>query len=150
MPPDAVGWDWIGMNLDDGGALTAFRLRDRLGQTLWAGGSWRSANAKVVRVLAPEEVRFKPGRLWRSAHSGSSYPVEWLISLRQPGLTGNTGPSAWQNLQVNALLDQQELDSRHSTGAIYWEGLSELRDEMGHPLGQGYLEMTGYASPLRL
>jgi diguanylate cyclase (GGDEF)-like protein len=27
LHPEAVGWDWIGMNLDDGSALTAFRLR---------------------------------------------------------------------------------------------------------------------------
>ena len=33
--PDAVGWDWIGMNLHDGGALTAFRLRRADGSTLW-------------------------------------------------------------------------------------------------------------------
>jgi predicted secreted hydrolase len=42
------------------------------------------------------------------------------------------------------------LDSRNSTGAVYWEGLSELLDRQGQVLGRGYLEMTGYASPLRL
>jgi predicted secreted hydrolase len=150
MHPDAVGWDWIGMNLDDGSALTAFRLRNRQGQTLWAGGSWRSADAGRTRVLAPDDLRFQPGRLWHSAHSGSSYPVQWFISLRRPERPGNMGGSAWQKLQVLALLDNQELDSRNSTGAIYWEGLSELRDEQDQPLGRGYLEMTGYASPLRL
>jgi predicted secreted hydrolase len=51
---------------------------------------------------------------------------------------------------VSALLDDQELDSRNSTGAVYWEGLSELRDAAGRSVGHGYLEMTGYASPLRL
>ena len=44
----------------------------------------------------------------------------------------------------------QELDSRASTGAIYWEGLSELLDESGRRVGLGYLEMTGYAARLRL
>ena len=47
-------------------------------------------------------------------------------------------------------LDNQELDSRGSTGAIYWEGLSELLDERGQRVGRGYLEMTGYAVPLKL
>ena len=51
---------------------------------------------------------------------------------------------------VSALLDNQELDSRGSTGAIYWEGLSALLDERGMRVGSGYLEMTGYASALRL
>ena len=38
LHPEAVGWDWIGMNLDDGSALTAFRLRRADGTALWAGG----------------------------------------------------------------------------------------------------------------
>jgi predicted secreted hydrolase len=42
------------------------------------------------------------------------------------------------------------MDSRASTGALYWEGLSELVDSNGQPVGLGYLEMTGYATPLRL
>jgi predicted secreted hydrolase len=48
------------------------------------------------------------------------------------------------------VLDDQELDSSGSTGAIYWEGLSELQDHAGQPAGRGYLEMTGYKKPLRL
>ena len=51
---------------------------------------------------------------------------------------------------VRALLDAQELDSRGSTGAVYWEGLAELLDEAGRRVGLGYLEMTGYASPIKL
>jgi predicted secreted hydrolase len=51
---------------------------------------------------------------------------------------------------VRALIDAQELDSRTSTGAIYWEGLSELTDSRGQVLGRGYLEMTGYAQRLRM
>jgi predicted secreted hydrolase len=47
-------------------------------------------------------------------------------------------------------MDNQELDSRTSTGSIYWEGLSELLDERGRRVGLGYLEMTGYAGALRL
>ena len=52
--------------------------------------------------------------------------------------------------EVASLLDDQELDSRSSTGAIYWEGLSDLVDSNGRVVGRGYLEMTGYARPLRL
>jgi len=32
----AEGWDWIGINLDDGSALMAFRIRGKAGATLWA------------------------------------------------------------------------------------------------------------------
>ena len=51
---------------------------------------------------------------------------------------------------VKAVIDNQELDSRQSTGAIYWEGLSDLIDSHGKRVGRGYLEMTGYATPLRM
>jgi predicted secreted hydrolase len=36
------------------------------------------------------------------------------------------------------------------TGAIYWEGLSDLVDSNGRRVGRGYLEMTGYATRLRM
>jgi predicted secreted hydrolase len=43
----------------------------------------------------------------------------------------------------------QELDSRQSAGAVYWEGASRLLED-GKQIGRGYLEMTGYVAPLRL
>ena len=138
MAPDAVGWDWIGMNLDDGAALTAFQLRRADGSALWAGGSWRRAGESRAQVFGPQAVRFTPLRHWRSPGSGALYPVAWQVDTP----AGRFG--------VQALLDAQELDSRGSTGAIYWEGLSVLRDAAGHELGRGYLEMTGYAGVLRL
>jgi predicted secreted hydrolase len=61
----------------------------------------------------------------------------------------NVGTPAAQ-YTVKAVLDNQELDSRSSTGAIYWEGLSQLIDSSGRQVGMGYLEMTGYADPLRI
>ena len=51
---------------------------------------------------------------------------------------------------VRAVLDNQELDSRASTGTIYWEGLSELFDNNGRKIGRGYLEMTGYAGAVHM
>ena len=45
----------------------------------------------------------------------------------------------------------QELDGRNSTGTVYWEGLAALhRADDAVRVGYGYLEMTGYAAPLRL
>ncbi len=133
----ATGWDWIGMNLDDGSALTAFRLRDKSGNSLWDGGSFRPAGGEP-RSFKRGEVTFEPVRSWKSPLTQAVYPVEWTV--RTPaGL-----------YTVRALIDNQELDSRQSTGAIYWEGLSELTDSKGLRVGSGYLEMTGYAKALRL
>ncbi len=137
LHPQAVGWDWIGINLFDGSALTAFRLRDAKAAALWDGGSFRSA-AGMRYVFARGEVEFSPRRIWRSQRSGASYPVEWLVRTPADFYT------------VRALVDAQELDSRASTGAFYWEGLSEVFDGNGRPVGRGYLEMTGYATALRM
>jgi predicted secreted hydrolase len=137
LHPQAVGWDWIGMNLDDGSALTAFRLRRADGSTLWDGGSFRSVAGRTY-IASRGETEFRPQRRWTSPWSKASYPVEWMVRTPADFYT------------VRALVDDQELDSRSSTGAIYWEGLAELLDGNGRKVGRGYLEMTGYAQPLRL
>jgi len=137
LHPQAVGWDWLGMNLFDGSALTAFQLRRRDGTALWAGGSYRPAGG-VAQAFGPEQVRMAPGRRWPSPATGTAYPVEWTVDTPAGRHT------------VRALADAQELDSRGSTGAVYWEGLSELLDSQGRRVGLGYLELTGYAAPLAL
>jgi predicted secreted hydrolase len=137
LHPDAVGWDWIGMNLDDGSALTAFRLRRQDGSALWDGGSFRAPGSRVFN-FSPGEVVFSPQRRWNSPLSRASYPVEWIVRTPADFYT------------VKAVIDNQELDSRGSTGAIYWEGLSDLFDSNAKRVGRGYLEMTGYAQPLRM
>lgn len=138
MAPGTVGWDWVGFNLADGSALTAFRLRGQGdAPPVWAGGSWRDGQGRST-AFGPGEVRFEPGRRWVSPQTGARYPVAWV--LHTP--VGRFG--------VAALLDAQELDSRASTGTVYWEGLAELSDSTGRRVGLGYLEMTGYAGRLAL
>ncbi len=141
LDPQAVGWDWIGINLFDGSTLTAFRIRDKAGNALWDGGSFRHpklGDGVQPYVFARGEALFQPVRGWKSPRTQTTYPVEWL--LRTPA----------ENYVLRALLDDQELDSRQSTGAIYWEGLCDLFDSQRQHVGRGYLEMTGYAKPLIL
>jgi predicted secreted hydrolase len=137
LAAEAVGWDWIGMNLDDGSALMAFRMRRADGSTLYTGGSFR-ASGGAPQVFGSDAVRFTPQRLWTSPSSRADYPVEWTLDT----------PAG--RYRVKSLLDNQELDSRGSTGSVYWEGLSELLDDAGRRIGRGYLEMTGYAGTLKM
>ncbi|MEG2999497.1 MAG: carotenoid 1,2-hydratase [Comamonas sp.] len=148
MHPEAEGWDWIGMNLADGSALTAFHLRRRDGSALWGGGSLRTPGASP-RVFTSTEVEFTPLAWWTSpaTHTHTRYPVRWRVDT----------PS--HSYVVRAQVAAQELDSRATTGAVYWEGLSDLMqlppggDALSDSLplvGRGYLEMTGYASRLRM
>ena len=137
LDPQAVGWDWIGMNLEDGSALTAFRLRKADGSALWDGGSFRAPKGDPY-IFSRGEAVFSPQRRWTSPLSGATYPVEWIVRTPADFYT------------VKAVVDNQELDSRMSTGSIYWEGLSDLFDSNGKQVGRGYLEMTGYSQRLRL
>jgi predicted secreted hydrolase len=135
LPEGAVGWDWIGINLEGGAALMAFRIRSRDGGSLWAGGSYRTADGRV-RVLKPAEVRFAALRRWRSPRTGAEYPVSVHVEA---------GPVS---LEVEPLMDDQELDARASTGTVYWEGAVRAKGEKA--AGRGYLELTGYWKPLSL
>lgn len=136
LAPEAAGWDWVGLNLADGGALMAFRIRDGSGGTLWAGGSLRTAAGRL-RVFAPEEIRFEARRRWRSPRTLAEYPIALRVAA---------GDIAFE---LEPMMDDQELDARASTGTIYWEGAVRARRD-GRVLGRGYLELTGYWRPLKL
>lgn len=137
LAAQAQGWDWVGLNFADGSALMAFRIRRPDDGAFWAGGSHRGADGRQRR-FGPGELHFEPLRRWTSPASRARYPVQWRLA---------TPAGTWV---VNALLDAQELDSRESTGAIYWEGLAEVLDAGGRRVGLGYLEMTGRAERLRM
>ena len=136
LAPEAAGWDWVGLNLADGGALMAFRMRGKTGGVVWAGGTHRDGAGRV-RVLQPGEITFTPLRRWRSPRTQTEYPVSMRVRA-----------GAFE-LVLDPSMDDQELDARASTGTIYWEGAVRARAG-AKPAGQGYLELTGYWKPLRL
>jgi len=140
---DAAGWDWIGMNLDDGGALTAFVIRPRGAgrQTmetpvLHAYASLRRRGGNV-QTFGPRDVRLASLAEWTSPRTRATWPVAREIRVGDRVFTTQT------------LMNDQELDSRASTGAVYWEGASTLMENDGR-IGRGYLEMTGYVTPINL
>jgi predicted secreted hydrolase len=135
LPTDAVGWDWTGLNFDDGGALMAFRIRRANGATVWAGGSWRTAQGAVT-VLRPDDVRFTPRHLWRSSRTAALYPVDPVLTVR--------GPNGVRTVPLHPLFPDQELDGRAAGSPVYWEGAVTT------PGGRGYLELTGYAGGLHI
>jgi predicted secreted hydrolase len=139
----AVGWDWTGINLDDGGALMAFRIRDARGATLWAGGSYRDSQGRS-RVFAPEDIAFVPRAHWRSPRTGVLYPTSFRVRVADSAF------------DLEPLLPDQELDARAGVGVVYWEGAvrvtraSAPSNAAGSGAGRGYLELTGYGEPLRI
>ena len=91
----------------------------------------RSRNGGIH--YAPPGTSFRTLRTWQSPRTGVRYPVSMEVS----------------GLRLEPLMDDQELDSRASTGTIYWEGaVRAFRDN--YEVGRGYLELTGYWKPMRL
>jgi predicted secreted hydrolase len=141
LDPAASGWDWVGANFDDGSALMAFQIRAKSGSQnqggkLWAHAALRDRTGKVTQ-FGPGQVSFTPRTLWKSPVTGAVYPVATTIV---------TGTTQWR---LAPLQPDQELDSRRSTGAVYWEGAVTIERD-GARAGHGYLEMTGYDRAMTL
>ncbi len=140
MEQAARGWDWVGLNLDNGAALMALRMRDADGQEYWAAASSRGFGgvAAESRSYSPDEVQWLPLRYWRSPRTGIRYPVEWKVTVGERTIT------------LRPLMEDQENDARGSTGTIYWEGAVRAFDEGNREIGRGYLELTGYGARVSL
>lgn len=130
LDKQAAGWDWVGLNMDDGGALMAFRMRSKAGGVLWAGATYRDKEGRVT-LIPPHDILFEPSRRWTSPRSGTTYPV--AMELRVGRIS----------LQLEPLMEDQELDGRKTTSALYYEG-AVLARQNGRVTGRGYLELTGY------
>jgi predicted secreted hydrolase len=90
-----------------------------------------------VQILQPADVDFQAGARWTSPRTGIVYPVQWTVRAGRRTFT------------LKPLLEDQENDTRLSTGAIYWEGAVRAYERDGL-VGRGYLELTGYGTRLIL
>ncbi len=135
LAPDAAGWDWVGLNFDDGAVLMAFRIRRKGGGMVWAGGSYRRADGRTTR-LAPGDVAFTPVATWRSAATGARYPVAQSLAIRLP--------EGIRRFPLRPIFPNQEVDARAAGQPVYWEGAVRTTG------GRGYLELTGYAADLHM
>lgn len=130
------GWDWTAINLDDGGALMASRMRDSSSAQRWAFASYRQAGSNEAQTFAPDQIEWRVLRRWRSPRTGIDYPVEWQVRMGE------------RRIRLRPLMNDQESDTRATTGTIYWEGAVTAFDEQDRAIGRGYLELTGYGQRL--
>ncbi len=140
MPPAAAGWDWLGLNLDGGGAVMAFQMRSSAAGTtaLWSDAKLRLADGRVFQPQR-NEIEFVPERHWVSPRGGR-YPVQARITLGE------------RILFLRPLFDAQEVYAP-SMGNVYWEGAVTAYDSEhagAKSIGRGYWELTGYGKPQRV
>ena len=130
------GWDWFSIQLDDGTDVMLNLIRDDTGVVQLAYGTYVDPSG-AFRHLEGHELTVEPTASWSSPRTGATYPMGWQIALPDPLL----------RLEVRPVLEDQELDTRRSTGIVYWEGAVDVAGSRdGRPIGgRGYVEMTGYA-----
>lgn len=138
---DLVGWDWFSVQLADKTDLMLYRLRRSDGTIApVSSGTVMFPNGRTQHLSATE-MQVDVLDHWSSRASGGRYPSRWRVTIPALSLT----------LELRPLLADQELTTSHSTQVTYWEGAVEaagrLRDT---PIsGRGYVELTGYAKPVR-
>jgi predicted secreted hydrolase len=125
------GWDWFGLQLDDGSALMFYALRDRSGgREPFSAGTWIAADG--TRPLSSDEVRIDVTGQWTN-RDGDHYPAGWRLRV----------PSLGVELALRPVLADQEL----RTTPRYWEGAVDVSGTRGGRRvgGRGYVELVGYA-----
>jgi predicted secreted hydrolase len=133
--PEIIGWDWLSLHLSDSTAVMLANLR-RVGgaNSPFSAGTFIHRDG-ATQALSSRDFALVPQAWWTSPASGGKYPVEWEIKFLDYGL------------RLTTPVKNQELDTRRTTGKIYWEGFVEVTGKKaGQAIrGEGYLEMTGYA-----
>jgi predicted secreted hydrolase len=130
------GWDWFAVNLADGTDLTLSLVRNADGTYPLVYGTIVAKDG-TFRNLPREAFTVDVTKRWTSPVTGADYPAGWRVSIPGDKLVIDLSPT----------VAAQELDTRPTTGVVYWEGsqrASATRD--GRPLGgEAYVELTGYA-----
>ena len=130
------GWDWYAVQLDDGREIMLYLIRDKAGKDLLVDGSVVARDGTLTS-LGAGDFAVTPHGTWTSPATGVRYPSGWTVEI----------PSERLRLAIEPTMPNQELDTRRTTGVIYWEGeatVSGIAD--GREVdGLAYVELTGYA-----
>ena len=142
------GWDWFAINIDavcgdiprDADPclpprdVTLSVVRDAAGEPVLVYGTLVDAGAAPVR-LDQDDFLVESLGSWTSPRTGRTWPSGWRITLGGDVI----------ELQPSVL--DQELDTRATTGVVYWEGSQRvLATRDGDPIAaEAYVELTRYS-----
>lgn len=142
LDPGQVGWDWACLQLRNGQEAMCYRMRRRDGTVdPFSTLAWINPEGGVTHY-PPSQFGWKVLATWTSPVTGAVYPVRVAITLAPEGSPART-------FILEPLAKAQEL-AGGAGGIPYWEGGCRVLDERGADIGNAFLELTGYAQPLRL
>ena len=131
----AGGWDWFAINLDDGTDITVSVVRDEHAIPLLQYGTLVRPSGSVLDLQNSDQLGVGANNgTWESSRTGVAYSVSWSI------LIGDL------DIELSPTVQNQELDTRATTGVVYWEGSQVVTGSRGSlPItGQAYVEITRY------
>jgi predicted secreted hydrolase len=136
-----MGWDWFGLQLDNGLELMLYHIRQKDGTIDPFSSGTLIGRDGLSKHLTLGDFQITSGSLWKSSKSGAKYPNKWQLSIPGEGITLNLTPT----------VQDQELITERSTGVTYWEGSVKIQGKHNGQAvnGKGYVELTGYAEPLQ-
>jgi len=140
LQPGITGWDWFSLQLSDKTEFMIYLLRQPDGSLNPASGGTYVLSSGQTRQLHRGDMHLEPLAYWSSPHTNARYPVKWKLTLAALDC----------DLTITANLADQEMRTPGSTNVVYWEGsVSAQGTKKGKTVGGvGYVELTGYASPI--
>ena len=131
-PGQNIGWNWLGIQLEDGRELSAYAMLDEdTGANL---GSLAVLIGADSQRQSWKEFALTPGAVWSSSRTFHDYPIEWTLQV----------PGAAIELRITADVSDQEFITVISKPA-FWEGRCSVTGTIdGTPVaGLAYLERSG-------
>ncbi len=128
-----LGWDWAGINGDDGTDWIFLTFHDRETGTVQGGFSVRFTEGQESQVFPHFTV--KTTRFWESEKTGIRYPVAQEFEI----------PEISARISITPVTNDQEIPIPGFLRAV-WEGAAGVSGEIGgQPFtGTGRLELQGY------
>lgn len=133
-------WDWICIQLDDGSQIMAFNFRESPNSASESFGTLRlKTGQKTILEKEGDISFFHDVSFWTSPHTGKKYPLHWNLFIRQ------SQKDSQLDLKIEPFFENQEFDSRQTTGLSYWEGAVKITGTRAGKTvqGTGYLELKG-------
>jgi predicted secreted hydrolase len=133
------GWDWWGLQLDNGEQVLLYRHRDL------TTGAVFSPSATLMDAQGKQSVtsniKFTPdaSAVWTDPATKISYPLGWVVEF----------PDQKLKLHVQAPVQDQTIPTL-GVGSSIWEGhVAVDGQEADNPVtGNGFMELVGYDSPI--